>query len=670
MTSTRKIFLLSFGGLCLFFALFFTIAYWYTNRITQKDINQINTHAEIVALGVWNLDVDGIKTYLNLALQADDYEKFQIITDQQDVLLQVVHSPLKGVEKLLRKYHLIWTKQLSAPISYQGVQLGTLQSVKVVRIIFPLVNIFVFQFFIVLTGIFITYLSINRRLLEQEVEERTRRYHELVNLLPEMVLETDEQGRVVYANKIALARFGLDELETNAFFCSDFIHSSSSEQEYGDPFIPTADKEQAEYIARDADGSHFPVLIRSAQIIRNQQVAGARMVIVDITERAALEEQLRRDQKMKSIGVMAGGVAHDLNNILSGVVNYPELILMQLPEDSPLKKLVNPMKAAGLRAAAIVADLLTVARGIAASRAIADVNELVVDYTKSPEFQQFLSTHAGLAYEIQLHPEPCLIACSLIHVRKCLMNLCSNGVESMEGVGCLTITTAKQKLTEQEAQALRIVPGTYVTLAVCDQGKGISKEDLHRIFEPFYTKKKMGRSGTGIGLTVVWNTMQDHNGSIRVESANGQTVFTLYFPAKEDGVKETVKKDFLEGHNGNGESVLVIDDEPQQRDIASQLLASLGYTVTTAATGQKAIDHIREHRTDVLLLDMVMPGLSGLETYQQILQIWPKQRAVIASGFSASDEVKTAQALGAGTLINKPYTKEQLARAIYMELRR
>jgi len=672
MVLTKKTVYKILGGVFCFTLLFWSIVTWYSGRVVARDIEQINTHAKIIALGVWNLDKDGTTSYLQLVLKAEDYKEIEIISDQNEVFLQVTSPPLKGLDEFLEKYGLIWTKEMSTKILFQNNQLGVLQGKKNVLIIYQLVNIFVFQFFIVLTGIFIVYLFHNRKMLEKEVEERTRRYHELVNLLPEMVLETDEKGKIIYANKIALSRFGVERLKSTAYFVFDFINlqGDGSSKDFWHSVL-SLNNEQSEYVARSHDGTDFPVLIRSAPIYKDNLIVGARMVIVDITERSAMEDKLRQDQKMKSIGIMAGGVAHDLNNILSGVVNYPELMLMHLPRESDLIKYVEPMKEAGLRAAAIVADLLTVARGIAATRTVTDINGLVVDYLNSPEFQQFVSAHSELRYTTQLNPEPCLISCSLIHVRKCLMNLCSNAVESMEGKGQIIISTKKLVVDALQAKEIKVEVGNYVAISVCDQGKGVCENDLSHIFEPFYTKKEMGRSGTGLGLTVVWNTMQDHKGSVQVDTDETETIFTLYFPIDENSDQIPVETFSDENILGEGESILVIDDEPQQRDIASRLLISLGYKVSIAATGQEAIESVRKHPINLLLLDMVIsPGLTGLETYKQILKLYPKQKAIIASGFSASDDVKETLALGAGGLINKPYTKDQLARAVYLELQK
>lgn len=211
--------------------------------------------------------------------------------------------------------------------------------------------------------------------------------------------------------------------------------------------------------------------------------------------------------------------------------------------------------------------------------------------------------------------------------------------------------------------------GEYAVLAVSDEGSGISPGDLERIFEPFYTKKVMGRSGTGLGLAVVWNTVQDHKGYVNVTSSPKGTVFALYFPitrkevAMEEG--EVPPEDF----QGQGEKILVVDDEERQREIASGILTKLGYVAEAVSSGEEAIEYVKEHPVDLMVLDMVMPkGINGRQTYEEIIRIRPGQKAVIASGYSKTREVDISQELGAGKYLRKPYTLAKLGIAVKEEL--
>jgi CheY-like chemotaxis protein len=179
----------------------------------------------------------------------------------------------------------------------------------------------------------------------------------------------------------------------------------------------------------------------------------------------------------------------------------------------------------------------------------------------------------------------------------------------------------------------------------------------------------MGRSGSGLGLAVVWNTLQDHQGYKDVKSSEKGTVFELYFPVARTGMASTQKKISLKEYIGNGEKILVVDDEDQQRDIAFRLLTELNYHVHTVASGQAAIEYINREPFDLIVLDMVMPnGINGRETYEEIIKLYPGQKAIIASGYAKTKEVETAQALGAGEYLKKPYVLEKLGIAIKEEL--
>jgi two-component system cell cycle sensor histidine kinase/response regulator CckA len=212
--------------------------------------------------------------------------------------------------------------------------------------------------------------------------------------------------------------------------------------------------------------------------------------------------------------------------------------------------------------------------------------------------------------------------------------------------------------------------GDYVTLTVSDTGIGITSEDMARIFEPFYTKKAMGRSGTGLGMSVVWGTVKDHKGYIDVESTEGKgTTFRLYFPVTRQESAKDQATIAIDIHMGNGESVLVVDDVKDQREIALTILTTLGYAADAVSSGEEAVEYLKEHTADLILLDMIMdPGIDGLDTYKEILEVNPRQKAIIASGFSETNRVKKAQRLGAGTYIRKPYTLEKISIAVKAEL--
>ena len=383
-----------------------------------------------------------------------------------------------------------------------------------------------------------------------------------------------------------------------------------------------------------------------------------------IEEKAEATTSLLKAKKMEAIGLMAGGVAHDLNNILAGITGYPELLLMKLPHDSPLRKPLERIQESGFRAAAVVADLLTVARGAATVKEPISLNTIIEGYLDSAEFQKLYSLYPEVRVHAELAADLRPVKCSRVHIQKVIMNLVGNAVEAIEGSGTVIISTANQS---PDSKGNSDHDG-MVMMKIADDGPGIAGADLEHIFEPFYSRKVMGRSGTGLGLTIVWNTVTDHAGKVGVESSSKGTTFTIALPKTVENVVVRHPEPGLADLRGRG-TVLVVDDEPQQLEVASQMLDSLGYSVNVAASGEEAIAHLQRHKVDLLLLDMIMkPGMSGRQTYEEIVKLYPGQKAIIVSGFSASEDVDRVLALGAGGFLRKPFSMQHLGTAVRKEL--
>jgi signal transduction histidine kinase len=433
-------------------------------------------------------------------------------------------------------------------------------------------------------------------------------------------------------------------------------------------------------------GGLLVIFLTTSPILRKRVKAGTAELLeknVELTkgieqrkkaeiERLKLETQLQRAQKMEAIGTLAGGVAHDLNNILSGLVSYPELLLMELEEDSPLRKPILTIKKSGENAASVVNDLLTLARRGVAVTEVLKLNNIISDYLNSPEFEKLEFEHSDVQIVTELEENLLNIGGSPIHLTKTVMNLVSNAVEAMTTGGKVIIKTQNRYVDQPVGGYDTIAEGDYVVFSVADSGVGISSEDIERIFEPFYTKKVMGLSGTGLGMAVVWGTVKDHHGYIDVQSIESKgTIFTIYFPVTRQEIPADTTPFSIDTYKGNGESIVVVDDIAEQREIASGILTLLGYRVTSIPSGEAAVQFLENNQVDLLVLDMIMePGMDGLDTYTKALEIKPGQKAIIASGFSETDRVKQAQNLGAGEYVKKPYTIEKLGLAVREELDR
>ncbi len=472
-----------------------------------------------------------------------------------------------------------------------------------------------------------------------------------------------EDTRIINANKAAAKILGYTREELLTLGIADIYLDLSDEG-----WSPVKESISKQTVHRRKDGTTFPAeLYLSYFEYHGQSYCFA--FFTDISKQKELEVQLHRSLKMEAVGVMAGGVAHDLNNILSGIVSYPELLLMNVPKDSDMRRPLELIQESGKRAADVVADMLTVARGAAAVREPANINTLIQGYVNSPEYEKLEQDHQGVICEQKLAADLLNISCSPVHIRKCIMNLVANAMESVKEDGVVTVSTCNIYIDMPGHDNQYMKKGEYVQLIVSDTGGGIAQKDLDHIFEPFYTKKKMGKSGTGLGLTVVMNTVQDHNGMITVESDDKETVFNLYFPATRDDLSKQIEEENFNDLVGNGETVLIVDDEVQQLEIASQILTALGYLVVTASSGEEALEYLRSNRVSLLILDMIMePGINGRKTFEQAISIQPDLKAIVVSGFSESDEVRMALELGAKQLIRKPYSLNQIGKAVKEEL--
>jgi PAS domain S-box-containing protein len=399
---------------------------------------------------------------------------------------------------------------------------------------------------------------------------------------------------------------------------------------------------------------------------------GGVSIVRDISERKKVEAQLLRADKMETIGTLAGGVAHDLNNTLGAIVGYPDLLLDDIPEDSPLRPAILSIKQSGEQAAEIVQDLLTLTRRGVIVTEIVNLNTIISQYLGTNEYYKLKEFNPNIVIETDLDPEMLNIMGSPIHLSKTVMNLLSNAAEAMPDGGKIKISTENMYIDSPIKGYETVKEGDYAVMRISDNGIGIPKENLVKIFEPFYTKKVMGRSGTGLGMAVVWGTVKDHNGYIVTDSTEGKgTTFKLYFPIKREEIQEPERVVSDEEYTGNGEKILVVDDVATQREIATKLLEKLNYKVETMASGEEAVEYMKNNTADLLLLDMIMdPGIDGLDTYKAIIKTHPEQKAVIASGSSETARVREARRLGTGAYIRKPYTLKKIGLAIKTELKK
>jgi PAS domain S-box-containing protein len=502
------------------------------------------------------------------------------------------------------------------------------------------------------------------------LQESEQRFKSLSENAPDIIYTLDLKGCFTYVNPAWEKTLGHGKEEVLGKPFTDFVTPDETTP-FREHFKRIKDTRKTVTditgTLMHKEGSHHLFSLSAAPNLdpRGRPV-GTVGLLKDISEQHRLETQLRRTEKMEAIASLAGGVAHDLNNILAGLVSYPDLLLMRVEPDSPLRKPIVKMKKSGEKVAAIVQDLLTLTRRGTDVSEVVRFSDIVSEYLQSPEYENLRSYHPHIRIETQLDKDLLNVIGSPVHLSKTVMNLISNAAESMPNGGKIRVSAENRYVDTPITGYDDIQEGDYVVLTVSDQGVGIPKRDLKRIFEPFYTKKVMGRSGTGLGMAVVWATVKDHKGYIDVKSEEGSgTTFSLYFPATRQPVAKDHPRWSIDDYKGHGEFLLVVDDVEEQREIAKEVLQTLGYSVASVSSGEEAVRYMKRNSPDLLILDMIMgSGIDGLDTYKKILEECPDQKAIIASGYSETERVREAQRLGAGPYIKKPYTLEKIGTAV------
>ena len=528
---------------------------------------------------------------------------------------------------------------------------------------------------------------VNYELLIKTIENALR-HHTLIwelaasekrfQVLAEASLEgivVHHNGKLIEANNQFFSMFGYTKEELAQGIFIDNILTPSSLQ-IVNQHIENSFFGRYELTGVKKDGTEFPLEVNSRQI--NYLERPARVCAIrDLTDRVKAEEEklelqknLAKANKLKALGLMAGSVAHDLNNILSGVVSYPELLLAQISSDDKLYSGIKRLQDAGKRAAAVVADLVLLARGGSFSATVENLNDILSVYLNSIEHNNQRAKYPNVVMHTDIQHNLYNTRCSLQHIHKIFLNLIGNAFEAVRENGLIRITTENCKFTHPESLSKASTSGTdYVKLTISDNGPGIPQDDLDRIFDPFYSTKKMGRSGTGLGLSIVWNTVQQHNGWIEVKDNNPGAIFEIYLPATTEQKNSTQAENIIRPIRGNGEKILLIDDQSEQNDTLGNLLSNLGYITYSVTSGEEGIKFLQSKEVHLVLLDMIMgDGLNGRETYEKILQIRPGQKAIIISGYSKNEELLKAKALGVAFCLEKPITMPILSVAIRQAL--
>ena len=512
--------------------------------------------------------------------------------------------------------------------------------------------------------------------LTHELQVSEERYETLAEAAWEGILIHDNY-QIIEANSQFLKMFGYTRAELFQGIRLDDIFSPGS-KEMAWKLIRQETTGISELLGVKKDATEFFVEIKSRRINylnKPRQVCVIRDISERVTaenEKLGLQQKLAKASKLNALGLMAGSVAHDLNNILSGIVSYPDLLLAQMSETDKYYAQIKKIQEAGKRAAAVVSDMVTIARNGASSKTIENINDIILEHLNTLEHLERLSAFPHTTIQTNLHKNLYNTCCSPQHLHKILLNLIGNSLEVVEGQGIIQISTENCKfvhpLTTEKTEPH---DNDYVKLTVSDNGPGIRQEDIEFIFDPFYTTKVMGKSGTGLGLSIVWNIVQEHQGWIEIKDNNPGAVFEIYLPATHEVIsppQDNRSLDFLQGH---GETILLIDDQKEQNELMEKLLQKMGYTPHSVLTGEEGIAYLESQPVDLVFLDMMMgEGLNGRETFERILKINPHQKAIVISGYAKCDEISKIRKLGVEYFIEKPVTISKVGLAVKKSLQR
>jgi PAS domain S-box-containing protein len=504
--------------------------------------------------------------------------------------------------------------------------------------------------------------SIRYAIERKQAEQKIREQAALLDVATDAILVRDLENRILFWNKGAERLYGWQASEAFGKNANEILYKDKCfKLEAALQAVWEQGEWQGELPQVTKDGKSLIVESRWT-LVRDEakQPKSILTVNTDITQKKQLEAQFLRAQRMESIGTLAGGIAHDLNNVLTPILMTAQLLETQL-HDKYSKRLLPILIANARRGAALVKQVLSFARGLEGKCTVIQIKHII------SEIKQIAKETFPKSIEISIDtPQHLATICAdATQLHQVLMNLCVNARDAMPFGGTLTISADNIFLDENYVQMnLDARVGSYIVITVADTGTGIPGEILDRIFEPFFTTKEVGQ-GTGLGLSTAIGIIKSHGGFVKVYSELGNgTQFKVYLPAVEK--PETVPVEDSELPQGQGELILVVDDEVAIRDITKTSLETYNYKAITASDGIEAVALYAEHREEIsiVLTDMMMPSMDGPTTIRTLQKINPQVKIIAVSGLASSDKLAKAAGNGIKTFLSKPYTTKELLRTI------
>ena len=499
---------------------------------------------------------------------------------------------------------------------------------------------------------------------EAALRASEERFRALVENASDALLLIDAEGRITYFSPSSARHLGWTAEQIVGRSISDFIHPE--DRELGSLRLAEALGQPRRSISEEvrfhhADGTWRVMDAVGVNRLGDPAVGGIVVTMRDISERRRLEEQLRQAQKMEAVGQLAGGVAHDFNNMLTAILGYCHLMLDEMPEGDPLRLDLLEIQAAGVRAASLTRQLLAFSRRQMLQPEVVDINTLVTQLEKL--LRRLISEDVELVTALapDLHP----VTVDPASVEQILLNLAVNARDAMPTGGTLTIETANVELDDTYAVThVTMPPGRYVMLAVGDTGKGMDAATRARVFEPFFTTKEQGK-GSGLGLATVYGIVKQSGGYIWVYSEPGHgTMFKVYLPPTSSSSAAQAAHSGADEALG-WETVLLVEDESAVRALAREVLRQHGYVILEARHGVDALRVAERHPDAIHLLvtDVVMPQMSGRELAERLTTVRPALKTLFMSGYS-DHALMPGDVIPGAAFLQKPFTPEVFARRV------
>jgi PAS domain S-box-containing protein len=495
----------------------------------------------------------------------------------------------------------------------------------------------------------------------KEAEEQIRRLGSAVEQSIDGIAIADLESKLVYVNEGYARMHGFSAEEMIGMNLAD-LHNEAQMRTYTDAMKQTRTEGgwRGEIGQTRKDGTHFPTFMSVTLLKDSLGKPSAILAFArDVTEQKKLQAQFQHAQKMEAIGTLAGGIAHDFNNLLQAIQGYTELLLLGKDDREPGYRELREILHSASTGGDLTRQLLTFSRKVESNKRPLDLNQQVIRAERllARTIPKMIDIDLRLAEHLRI------VSADPAQIQQVLMNLGVNARDAMPEGGTLALETADITLDREFCRShLGAKPGHYVVLAVSDTGHGMDRETMERVFEPFFSNKGSGK-GTGLGLAIVYGIVKNHGGHITCSSTPGEgTSFKLYLPAIEQQIREALPSESQSSVEGGSERILLVDDERAIRQMGAELLTRFGYTVSTAASGEEALALYQRQQgnLDLVILDLIMPGMGGRRCLDALLRLDPQVRVLIASGYSVDEATRNAIEDKAKGFVRKPFQSHKI----------